>query len=216
VGPFDTPYEGGFFYFRVNFLDDYPQTAPKVKLITTGGGSVRFNPNLYANGKVCLSILGTWHGPSWSPVNTLSSVLLSIQSLMNEKPLRNEPGFETADVIQCNNYSDGIRHDTLRVAVCEMASAGSSMNAGLPEALRSVVNALFPNFYDSYELTCQSNMHKDGSQIVDPQGDDRGKFNYAGIQAKLKEIYEVILENMDDEEGGEEGGAAGQKCESTG
>jgi len=30
-------------------------------LMTTGGGTCRFNPNFYANGKVCLSILGTWY-----------------------------------------------------------------------------------------------------------------------------------------------------------
>ena len=36
----------------------------------------------------------TWAGPSWSPAQTLSSVLISIQSLMNEKPYHNEPGFE--------------------------------------------------------------------------------------------------------------------------
>ena len=89
--------------------------------MTTGGGRVRFNPNLYANGKVCLSILGTWSGPSWVPVNTLSSVLLSIQSLMNEKPYHNEPGFEAPNSIACQNYNDCIRHETIRVAVCEMA-----------------------------------------------------------------------------------------------
>ena len=45
VGPFGTPYEGGFFYFVLNFPDDYPHQPPKVKLMSTGGGSVRFNPN---------------------------------------------------------------------------------------------------------------------------------------------------------------------------
>jgi len=45
IGPFDTPYEGGFFYFILNFLDDYPQSPPKVRLMTTDGGKVRFNPN---------------------------------------------------------------------------------------------------------------------------------------------------------------------------
>ena len=41
-----------------------------VNLRTTGGGRVRFNPNLYHCGKVCLSLLGTWsagQGESWSP-----------------------------------------------------------------------------------------------------------------------------------------------------
>ena len=35
---------------------------PLVQLATTAGGTVRFNANLYADGKVCLSLLGTWHG----------------------------------------------------------------------------------------------------------------------------------------------------------
>lgn len=50
---------------------------------------MRFNPNLYANGKVCLSILGTWDGPSWTPGMTLSSVLLSIQTLLSATPYHN-------------------------------------------------------------------------------------------------------------------------------
>ena len=58
TGPFDTPYEGGFFYFMIRCPPDYPIRPPRVKLMTTGGGQVRFNPNLYRNGKVCLSILG--------------------------------------------------------------------------------------------------------------------------------------------------------------
>ena len=45
VGPFGTPYEGGFFHFIVNFPDNYPENPPKVKLMTTGAGTVRFNPN---------------------------------------------------------------------------------------------------------------------------------------------------------------------------
>ena len=44
----------GFFYFVLHCPDDYPHSPPRVRLMTTGGGTVRFNPNLYANGKVCL------------------------------------------------------------------------------------------------------------------------------------------------------------------
>merc|ERR1711963_1393040 len=53
--------------------------------MATDGGRVRFNPNLYREGKVCLSILA------------LQSVLISIQSLMGENPLRNEPGYDNLD-----------------------------------------------------------------------------------------------------------------------
>ena len=62
---------------------------------------VRFNPNLYAQGKVCLSILGTWRaehpGEQWSAVQSVQSILLSIQSLLHDAPYHNEPSFEVDD-----------------------------------------------------------------------------------------------------------------------
>jgi hypothetical protein len=47
-----------------------PHVVLQVLLRTTGNGTVRFNPNLYNCGKVCLSLLGTWsggQGESWNP-----------------------------------------------------------------------------------------------------------------------------------------------------
>jgi ubiquitin-protein ligase len=64
----------------------YPEKNPMVNIYTTGNGNVRFNPNLYADGKVCLSLLGTWRadaGESWIPgVSTILQILVSIQSLV--------------------------------------------------------------------------------------------------------------------------------------
>jgi ubiquitin-protein ligase len=86
-GPEGTPYHNGNFFIDLKFPNDYPYNPPKANFLTTDG-RIRFNPNLYATGKVCLSILGTWSGPSWSIVQRLSSVILSIQSLLGEHPLR--------------------------------------------------------------------------------------------------------------------------------
>ena len=70
LGPPHTPYALGMFHFDLKFPQDYPNSPPKVLITTTSGGQVRFNPNLYATGKVCLSILGTWRaehsGEQWS------------------------------------------------------------------------------------------------------------------------------------------------------
>lgn len=52
TGPADTPYANGCFEFDVYFPQDYPNSPPLVNLETTGGHSVRFNPNLYNDGKV--------------------------------------------------------------------------------------------------------------------------------------------------------------------
>ena len=99
VGPKDTPYENGCYVFDIFIPNQYPNSPPKVNLQTTGGGSVRFNPNLYNSGKVCLSLLGTWSGSGgekWNAdTSTLLQVLVSIQSLiLVENPYFNEPGYE--------------------------------------------------------------------------------------------------------------------------
>jgi ubiquitin-protein ligase len=93
IGPSDTPYEGGAFCFEVRFPDNYP-FEPPVFTYLTNDGFTRFNPNLYKNGKVCLSLLNTWQGEQWSGIQSLSSILQCIQTaVLNEEPLRNEPGY---------------------------------------------------------------------------------------------------------------------------
>jgi ubiquitin-protein ligase len=99
IGPKDTPYQDGCFLFEMILNNDYPNTPPNVHILTTGYGKVRFNPNLYASGKVCLSLLGTWtgnQGEQWNPkTSTLLQILVSIQSLIfTDKPYFNEPGYE--------------------------------------------------------------------------------------------------------------------------
>ncbi|KAK3358355.1 ubiquitin-conjugating enzyme/RWD-like protein [Lasiosphaeria ovina] len=65
TGPHETPYEFGFFeswltnlQFAFKFGKEYPRKSPQVTAITTNGGRCRFNPNIYANSRICLSILG--------------------------------------------------------------------------------------------------------------------------------------------------------------
>lgn len=84
IGPEDTPYSGGAFCFHIHFPAQYPNGPPLVNLETTGHQSVRFNPNLYESGKVCLSLLGTWDGDENEKWNkdrsTFLQVIVSIQS----------------------------------------------------------------------------------------------------------------------------------------
>ncbi|KAB8292107.1 hypothetical protein EYC80_007852 [Monilinia laxa] len=141
IGPPDTPYEFGFFDFSIKFGKEYPAKAPNVIATTTNGGRCRFNPNIYAQGKVCLSILGTWRGErgeEWSSAQGLESILISIQSLMSSNPYENEPGFEfageLADKKNQHDYVAKIRHETLRISVIQrleeylnLSSAGVSL-----------------------------------------------------------------------------------------
>ena len=52
TGPSDTPYANGCFEFDVFFPAEYPQVPMRINLMTTGQKRVRFNPNLYNDGKV--------------------------------------------------------------------------------------------------------------------------------------------------------------------
>ena len=119
IGPKDTPYENGFYFFYIKFPNDYPFSPPKVKFLTFEDG-VRFNPNLYTAGKVCLSILGTWSGPGWTTCLNLNTVLLSIQSLLNSNPIQNEPGFENEIGVLAKNYSKILGYYNIKSAVIKM------------------------------------------------------------------------------------------------
>jgi ubiquitin-protein ligase len=121
IGPGNTPYFGGYFFFDIKYPPDYPKNPPMVNLLTINN-KVRFNPNLYEGGKVCLSILGTWTGPSWKPIMNIRLVLNSIRSLMGEYPIQNEPGFENTkpEDISSVEYNLSLIYHTYSLAICDV------------------------------------------------------------------------------------------------
>ncbi|XP_020244427.1 putative ubiquitin-conjugating enzyme E2 38 [Asparagus officinalis] len=93
IGPAGTPYHDGLFFFDFQFTANYPNEPPKAYYRS---GGLRLNPNLYADGTVCLSLLNTWYGKGcekWDPKrSTMLQILVSIQGLvLNAKPYYNEP-----------------------------------------------------------------------------------------------------------------------------
>lgn len=87
IGPPDTLYEGGFFQARLTFPKEYPNMPPVCRFT-----SEMWHPNVYADGKVCISIL---HSPGddphgyesaserWSPVHSVESIVVSIISMLS-------------------------------------------------------------------------------------------------------------------------------------
>jgi len=166
TGPESTPYEHGIFMFDV-FLGDYPNSPPKVKFLTTGGGKVRFNPNLYNCGKVCLSLLGTWSGPAWQKgKSTLLQVLVSIQGLvLVPDPYYNEPGYApTTKAMRdaSTKYNLQIRLYTLQYAMRDILQSTLAGNSPYPE-FSDVVTAHLGQLASSIRETIQEWNNQDGS-----------------------------------------------------
>lgn len=151
IGPKNTPYEGGFYLIHMKIPENYPFSPPICKILTTNGGKIRFNPNLYACGKICLSILGTWKGPGWSAGLTLESVFISIQSLLNENPYSNEPGFEKTPIThpKAKAYIDSVKINTFMVAICK------NLETPLPGLLSQKIKTYVLENLDSYIILIQ-------------------------------------------------------------
>ena len=96
AGPSGTPYHDNLFVFDFHLHQTYPNDPPSAHYTSFG---LRANPNLYENGKVCLSLLHTWNGKgseTWDPARSnMLQVLVSIQGLvLVDKPYYNEAGYE--------------------------------------------------------------------------------------------------------------------------
>lgn len=126
VGREKTPYHHGFYFIKFTYPSTYPMDPPKAHYATQGqifGRSFRFNPNLYVCGKVCLSMLGTWSGPGWMPVNTIINVFMAVQALvLNDYPVKNEPGYSNHSdkSVEVANYNRVVEYANIKVGILEM------------------------------------------------------------------------------------------------
>jgi len=118
IGPSDTPYYGGNFFFEFSFPADYPHSPPTI-LYKTNDQNIRFNPNLYTNEKVCISLLNTWRGDQWTSCQTISTILLTLCTLLCKNPLLNEPGV-TKSHSDFEKYDKIIEYKNIEIAVLKI------------------------------------------------------------------------------------------------
>jgi ubiquitin-protein ligase len=107
-GPIDSCYENTPMVYEVTLPQTYPFDPPTLKFLTYDGNT-RFHPNMYVDGKVCLSILHTWSGPRWASTMKISTVLVTLQSIMDTDPLRHEPGYVSGRESICKSYANAVK-----------------------------------------------------------------------------------------------------------
>ncbi|EDV91461.1 (E3-independent) E2 ubiquitin-conjugating enzyme [Drosophila grimshawi] len=145
VGPKRTPYENALFFFDFQMGSDYPKSPPKCHYISYC--TERLNPNLYEEGKVCVSLLGTWTGRDtevWSPHSTMLQVLVSIQGLiLVDEPYFNEAGYEKQRGTQLGNENSRVYNE---MAIIKMAHSTVKQLQNPPQIFRKELIEHFKEF----------------------------------------------------------------------
>jgi ubiquitin-protein ligase len=189
IGSSDTPYFGGNFFFEFTYPIDYPHTPPKVKYFTNGN-NIRFNPNLYTCGKVCISLLNTWRGDQWTSCQSISTVLLTLCTLLCKEPLLNEPG------VDCKNpdlmpYNEIIEYANIDIAVCDIIQKKQGVFMPFFENFYPFVKENFLKNYDKLlEITEKKNVeYNNTSKFV------RTRFYIMNIEINYNKVIEKLKES---------------------
>jgi ubiquitin-conjugating enzyme E2 O len=158
VGPQETPYAAAPFIIDIYLPTDYPQAPPQAFFHSWSGesglgGVGRVNPNLYEDGKICLSLLGTWEGnkvEGWNPAkSTVLQVIVSLLGLvLVREPYFNEAGYEPLAGLESSkrpsalyNERTFLRSSGFLISAVAAVKANSKL-AGL-EALHEEVKWLY-------------------------------------------------------------------------
>ena len=148
IGPSDTPYFGGYYFFELNYPENYPYSPPHV-LYKTNGDNIRFNPNLYTNEKVCISLLNTWRGEQWTSCQTISTVLLTLCTLLCKDPLLNEPGIKKEHV-DFLNYTKIIEYKNIDITIIKIVNKTSEIYNKNFDKFYSIVEDNYKKNYDKF------------------------------------------------------------------
>ena len=151
IGQPDTPYFGGNYFFEFVYPNNYPHSPPIVKYCTNSNG-IRFNPNLYACGKVCISILNTWRGEQWTSCQTITTILLSLCTVLCKDPLFNEPGVVSGKHdIDINSYNEIIEYSNISIAICDVVDKNKNV---------------YMQFFKKFEEIVKENFLKNVDEII--------------------------------------------------
>ena len=183
-GPKDTIYESGYYMFKFEYPETYPSLPPKVTFLTNKN-NIRFHPNLYRNGKCCLSILNTWSGEQWSACQSIRTILLQLLILFNNKPLLHEPGIiEThRDFL---SYNKVIEYNNIDIAIFNMLN--NNLNIESYKLFKNDIKKLFSknkkNIREKILKLKLNNNYEYNIQLYKMNG----ICNYKELHNKLKEI----------------------------
>ncbi|GAB5363794.1 hypothetical protein AAMO2058_000913900 [Amorphochlora amoebiformis] len=137
-GPAQSPYENGMFFFDVFFPYNYPAVPPKMKIITTGRATFRFNANLYTNGKYAIYVhKSNIELTAFVRLNFPFGLSFQAMILGTDEPIANEPGWERdKGTSKSKRYNSILSHGTMLYAMYEHIKSP-------PDGFKEIVNTHF-------------------------------------------------------------------------
>ncbi|MCJ1261063.1 hypothetical protein MMC22_000927 [Lobaria immixta] len=184
IGPADSLYAHKFVKLRFDIPDGYPLKPPTCTFIQHSGG--RLHPNLYVEGKVCLSILGTWPGDKWANAMTIETVLITIRSLLDNSPYKHEP--KQNDNPNFNQY---VQYTTWQSLLLDYVKNEGDVVA--KAFLEKHISQNGSNIID--ELKRQANANARLKQLVSPYSQYCGNRNETpkvNYETLLKEVVKLV------------------------
>ena len=191
IGPKDTPYFGGYYLFKIKYPTDYPHSPPTVSY-HTNGDNIRFNPNLYKCGKVCVSILNTWRGEQWTSCQTISTLLLTLCTLLSNDPLLNEPGVnkQHRDFVK---YTKIIEYKNIDVGILAMVTKKSGVYSEVFDMFYPIMKETF--LKNAPEILSNLERKNNAKEILSTDLYSMKVYtNYEILSNNFKEVYQEIQE----------------------
>ncbi|EYE94212.1 E2 ubiquitin-conjugating protein UBC1 [Aspergillus ruber CBS 135680] len=188
-GPPGTPYEGGTYYIDIRIPLEYPFKPPVMKFETK-----IWHPNVSSQtGAICLDTLAS----AWSPVLTVKSSLLSLQSLLNTPEPKDPQDAEVANMLlhRPKEFERVAQQWAVNYAGAPQKNAGEG-SRDADESLRQEQGQQKDDLakYDGYNKDLVDrfcSMGFDVERVV-------GAFKYVGIDRLDGEDYELDEEEMGD------------------
>jgi ubiquitin-protein ligase len=193
IGPSDTPYFGGFYFFKLTYPRDYPYSPPIIKYYTNSN-RIRFNPNLYTCGKVCLSILNTWMGEQWTSCQTISTILLTLCTILCKNPILNEPGITIRNP-DFNNYNEIIEYCNLDIAICDIIMKKPAIYIDFFNLFYSYIKIIFNKNYNDHIEFVQNKLNENNSTSKTIVTNIYGMYvniDYSKIIIKLNQAKHIL------------------------
>ncbi|KAM0790274.1 hypothetical protein ACM66B_005578 [Microbotryomycetes sp. NB124-2] len=186
-GPVGTPYEGGTFEVNIEAPAKYPFEPLKMKFETKV-----YHPNVSSStGFICLDILKT----AWSPVYTLRTCLVSLQSLLST-PEPNDPqdaevakhyltdrkGFDETAAYWTKVYAGGKGVSSTSTS----GGAGGASQTPMDDQARARLAGLDWNDVKQFtEMGFEVDKVLEALQLINYRGENRQRIGQEGVLERL-------------------------------